>query len=97
VYIVKNRSIYDIVETILEVSQAPVIKSAIQRSTGLNWKYLNEHVVILVEKGLLDEVTFENKLYYVTSEKGQDFLELKKEMKNYIEIEIENSKKFMAR
>ena len=96
-YVVKNRSIYDIVEIILKTSQAPVIKSTIQRSTGLNWKYLTEHIENLVEEGLLDEMMYENKLNYITSQKGQDFLKLKKEMKNYIDVEIQNSKRFMVK
>jgi len=74
----KRRDRHDIVAEILKTARGGKIKTHIMYKAKLSYSQTNEYLNLLIEKGLLENMTFKQKRRtinaYKTTEKGVEFL-----------------------
>jgi len=75
----KRRDRHEIVAEILETARSGAIKTHIMYKAKLSYAQLNEYLLLLVERGFLQNLTIvrnkQVKLLFKTSEQGEQFLE----------------------
>jgi len=90
-YQFKNRTVFDIVEDILDaVSRSkPVTKSLIQRASGVRWDILDDHLDSLVERGLIRKIDDGGRSFYQVTSLGIKYVKAFKQLKDILDYQIE--------
>jgi len=90
-YQFKNRTVFDIVEDILDAASKPrpVTKSLIQRASGVRWDILDDHLDSLVERGLIRKINDDKKSFYQITNLGIEYVKAFKELKDILDYQIE--------
>lgn len=74
-----KRDRVEIMAEILGLCSKPKTKTRVMYGTNLSWKMLKHYIGYMEEHGLLEEQ--ENSTKFVTTERGKDFVEKWKELK----------------
>ena len=88
-YLFKNRTVFDIVEDILDAASRPVAKSLIQRASGVRWDILDDHLDSLVELGLIRKIDDGGRSFYQITNLGIKYIKSFKETKDFLDYQIE--------
>jgi len=88
-YQFKNRTVFDIVEDILDAASRPVTKSLMQRASGVRWDILDDHLDSLVELGLIRKIDDDGKSFYQITNLGIEYVKAFKELKDILDYQIE--------
>jgi len=88
-YLFKNRTVFDIVEDILDAASRPVTKSLMQRASGVRWDILDDHLDSLVELGLIRKIDDDGKSFYQITNLGIEYVKAFKELKDILDYQIE--------
>lgn len=78
---VKRRSRVDIASEILSICNKGAGKTKIVYATNLNFKLVKDYLDLLLEEGLLRAIGVDERVVYVTTDKGPKFLRAYKKMK----------------
>ena len=74
-----RRDYHEIVADILRIARSSKIKAHIMNKASVTYSQLNEYLPMLIEKGLLENMTIQRKrqtiTMYKTTKKGIDFLD----------------------
>ena len=88
-YQFKNRTVFDIVEDILDAASRPVTKSLMQRASGVRWDILDDHLDSLVELGLIRKIDDDERSFYQITNLGIEYVKAFKELKDILDYQIE--------
>jgi len=88
-YQFKNRTVFDIVEDILDAASRPVTKSLMQRASGVRWDILDDHLDSLVELGLIRKSDDDGRSFYQITNLGIEYVKAFKELKDILDYQIE--------
>ena len=78
-----KRGRLEIIAAILDLCSKPRTKTRVMYGTNLSWKMLQQYLAHMQTQGLL-EVNGEESSKYVTTDRGQDFLEKWRELQELI-------------
>jgi len=88
-YQFKNRTVFDIVEDILDAASRPVTKSLMQRASGVRWDILDDHLDSLVELGLIRKIDDDGRSFYQITNLGIEYVKAFKALKDILDYQIE--------
>ena len=88
-YQFKNRTVFDIVEDILDAASRPVTKSLMQRASGVRWDILDDHLDSLVELGLIRKIDDDGRSFYQITNLGIEYVKAFKALKDFLDYQIE--------
>ena len=77
-----NRTRFDIMAEILSLCKQPQSKTKVMYKTNLSWKLLQKYLARLQSRGFL--IVHHSPIKYVTTQKGLDFLEHWRELKELL-------------
>ena len=70
----ERRSKFDIAYEILLEAQNPTSKTRLVYSTNLNFRIAEKYFTLLEDLALLEKICIDGKSYYLTTEKGREFI-----------------------
>ncbi len=84
-FVTKNRTIFDTIESILKSTSSPSTKSEVYRITGVRWDKMDECLKRLFENGLLDRFINDfDHICFQTTKLGLEYLEYCSQIKKLI-------------
>jgi len=88
-YLFKNRTVFDIVEDILDAASRPVTKSLMQRASGVRWDILDDHLDSLVELDLIRKIDDAGRSFYQITNLGIEYIKAFKQLKDILDYQID--------
>ncbi len=87
-YVAKKRSIFDLIEELLTCAKTPTPKTHLNLKTGLTWNKLTMHLDKLETAGLVQKRRHRNRILYMTTPEGSQYLESYSRLKSQINYRV---------